>query len=341
MEAGVPCLCASELLNSPQGRGFHLRLAASLLHLCPRSCRFPAHSSCELALSPGSIPPPAIPRMRLLPQTSAAAGASWLPLCPPAPSLALPFEPQTDRHPEWSFSEWNNTMSLSCFNPPRRPLWPPCCFHTRQARATLRLGPCSPLCLGYSPSDTGMAHSLALGFYLNATSSERTFWAALSFSIHGPRFIVLCNGDGVSVCVVSICTSSRMWAPWGWGLCFAHLSLLRAWIRARFSNICRMNECGDLSRKHSPLALLLFLGPHSLWSLKVLTYLSTTAWPLDQHGAKCFSSSVSDHSRYFHGLPKYKYAPRFTPYSPLTPSAFSPSSSLISVQMIPYCSLSA
>ena len=53
--------------------------------------------------------------------------------------------------------------------------------------------------------------------------------------------------------------------------CFAHLSWFRAWIRARFSNICQMNECGDLSRKYFPLDLLLLLGSHFLWSLKVLT----------------------------------------------------------------------
>lgn len=35
-----------------------------------------------------------------------------------------------------------------------------------------------------------------------------------------------------------------------------------------------MNECGDLlSRKHFAVALLLFLGPHLLWSLKVVTTL--------------------------------------------------------------------
>lgn len=61
MQVGVPCLCASELLNSPKGRWFHLRVTASLLHLCSQFCPFPAHSSCEVSLSHGSIPPPSIP----------------------------------------------------------------------------------------------------------------------------------------------------------------------------------------------------------------------------------------------------------------------------------------
>lgn len=85
--------------------------------------------------------------------------------------------------------------------------------------------------------------------------------------------------------------------------------------------------------ENTTLALLLFLGPHLLWSLKVVTTLWPCPLPLNQHGAKCFSSSISDHLWYFHGHPKFKFALRFTLYSPsLPPSSFSLSSSLIFVQ---------
>lgn len=111
--------------------------------------------------------------------------------------------------------------------------------------------------------------SLALWFCQNATSSEQPPADALSLSYLLTCFMDLCSGDDVSVCAVHL--HQQDVSPLRVAFCFSQLSWFRAWKRARFSNICQMNGCGALSRKHFPLDLLLFLSSHFLWSLKVLT----------------------------------------------------------------------
>lgn len=177
-------------------------------HLCPQFCPFPAHSSCEVSLSHGSIPPPSIPcAFYSKPRPLLEPPDCLFALLPPPWPCPLshrqtdtrsgPFQSEiTLCHYLASALQGDHSGLLAAFTPAKlcqTQAWPllyplPVIFSLSYWYGPLPCFRLLPEC-----------HLL-----------REDFWGCPVTPIHGPRFIVLCNRDGVSICVVSICTSSRM-----------------------------------------------------------------------------------------------------------------------------------